>query len=898
MISYNSPVLNIIYWNANSILSDIHELYDLMNVLSVQVCCVSETCLSDDDVVPSHRDFYFHRLSRQTHHERASGGVGIIFRRTLKHRLLNSPNTKLLECIGIRLETNRGSIDIYSVYLPGGADNNSIHEHYKNDLQILTRRPNCFIMGDFNSKHRSWNCTRSNIAGRILFDAQMTGNFMIYFPPEPTHFPYAANCSPSTIDLLLSTSNQQISDLVTHPSPSDHQFVSFSIYLENELEIRPQRSIPLYSQANWEQFRLFIHFELAEDIRRAGSTRLVHSTDEIDALVEKLTITIDTARRHCIPVINPSSYALNLTSEVKVKITERNRLRRFSQRNPHYHRTIEPLIRQMQEEIREDVKTIRNNEFARRLESIPDNDQTGKVWKIKKMLMRRREIMPPLKDDQNRIHLTPPERCDLLAQQFMKNYDNPLKTDNAANTRRVKNRVTRYIRHCIVEPEYASVQEVREEIQRLKNNTSPGFDNIHSRLIKNLPDTALWLLLIIINSSLRLSYFPKSWKHSKMMAIKKPEKPSNKAASYRPISLLSVLSKICERIVLKRVKEYLEAHNVIPECQHGFRANHSTTTQLDKMTEELKHNLFSRQSTGVVFMDIEKAFDRVWIDGLLFKLIDIRMPAYIIKFLSNYLRDRSFQVHLMGHSSDTYFPEFGLPQGAVLSPVLYTVFTYDQPQLTDPDTYADLFADDTSVRSSSRYFKTIKRRLENTTKKYLRYFKLWKISANPEKFKAIFITKRRTKQTPTQPLRFGDFEVNWDECGKHLGLTIDKRMTLKTHIDQVLNKSLRAVRAIYSLIGRRSRLNTNIKMRLYKTAIRPIFSYAAPIISRAAPSHIKRLQRFQNKTLRMILDIRWDEQTQRYTLTTADTHDIAGIEEVLIYLNKLTERYHMRTLTG
>lgn len=77
-MNYSPPYIHVMYWNANSILNHIYELYDTMNIFGVHVCCVSETCLEDDDIVPSHRDFHFYRLSRQSDHRRASGGVGII----------------------------------------------------------------------------------------------------------------------------------------------------------------------------------------------------------------------------------------------------------------------------------------------------------------------------------------------------------------------------------------------------------------------------------------------------------------------------------------------------------------------------------------------------------------------------------------------------------------------------------------------------------------------------------------------------------------------------------------------------------------------------------------------------------------------------------------------------
>ena len=219
-------------------------------------------------------------------------------------------------------------------------------------------------------------------------------------------------------------------------------------------------------------------------------------------------------------------------------------------------------------------------------------------------------------------------------------------------------------------------------------------------------------------------------------------------------------------------------------------------------------------------------------------------------------------------------------------------------ECAEPDTFVALFADDTSIRSRSRFFKIIKRRLETIIRKYLRYFRLWKIGTNAVKFKAIFITNRRSRQIPTQPLRCGDVSIEWDDVGKYLGLMIDKRLTLKAHIDYALSKALKAIRAIYSLISRRSMLYTNNKIKAYKTAIRPVFTYGAPIILRAVRSHIARLQRFQNKSLRMVLDIRWDADIMRYEATTETIHSEANIEEVETFLHRLTNKHNLRLHSG
>lgn len=166
----NNSKINVSYWNANSLLPKIHELYHYLVTNDIDICCVSETAFDENTIIPSHSQYRVLSLNRQADHVRASGGVAILVRRNLNCRALGSPRTRLLESVGLQISTTRGPIDFFSIYLPGGATRQEISEHYRNDLHLLTnRRSSFFIMGDFNSKHQSWNCNRANLAGNILF---------------------------------------------------------------------------------------------------------------------------------------------------------------------------------------------------------------------------------------------------------------------------------------------------------------------------------------------------------------------------------------------------------------------------------------------------------------------------------------------------------------------------------------------------------------------------------------------------------------------------------------------------------------------------------------------------------------------------------------------------------
>lgn len=164
--------------------------------------------------------------------------------------------------------------------------------------------------------------------------------------------------------------------------------------------------------------------------------------------------------------------------------------------------------------------------------------------------------------------------------------------------------------------QYTQPKDVREIIKRLPPAKAPGPDGITNTALKYLPPLAITTLCNIFTSCLRLSYFPKVWKIASIIMIPKPQKIHNIPSNYRPISLLSTLSKVFERIILQTLQKHFKPR---PE-QHAFRFGHSTTTQLVKLTDEIATNLNNKKHTAAIILDVEKAFDRVWHDGLIHKL--------------------------------------------------------------------------------------------------------------------------------------------------------------------------------------------------------------------------------------------------------------------------------------
>ncbi|GFU06071.1 RNA-directed DNA polymerase from mobile element jockey [Trichonephila clavipes] len=161
-----------------------------------------------------------------------------------------------------------------------------------------------------------------------------------------------------------------------------------------------------------------------------------------------------------------------------------------------------------------------------------------------------------------------------------------------------------------------------------------------------------------------------SWKTAVVIPILKPDKNSALAESYRPISLLPVLSKLAEKVILARLNDHLERENILIPEQHGFRPRLSTSHQLLRVVEFIKEGNNKDECTAAVFLDIQKAFDRVWPTGLLFKLITYKIPPPLIYLLNSYISDRSFTVKINRTFSQLKKINAGVAQGSILAPTL------------------------------------------------------------------------------------------------------------------------------------------------------------------------------------------------------------------------------------
>ncbi|GBN30121.1 putative RNA-directed DNA polymerase from transposon X-element [Araneus ventricosus] len=345
-----------------------------------------------------------------------------------------------------------------------------------------------------------------------------------------------------------------------------------------------------------------------------------------------------------------------------------------------------------------------------------------------------------------------------------------------------------------------------------------------------MPIKSLIRFIQIINEILKLKYFPNEWNVATIVPIIKPVKNPQDPSSYRPISLLSALGKIAEAIILNRIEDTID-DQLIPYL-FGFRKNLSMIQQLLRITEFVREGMDEDWDTREVFLDIAKAFDRVWTDDLLYKLIVLRIPG------STYLRGRRFAVRVESNLSCERAIAAGVVQGSKVGPKMFNIYINDIPSPRNFQTRLCLFADDTAIMSAGAS--------NNITKALNSYLDLlgkwmisWKIKIKSDKCQAVYFSRRRN--TPEYPKLYRR-AIPWSDSTKYLGVILDKRLTYKNHIENNRQK-VNAIKAIlYPLIGRKSNLSLSNKLLLYKSLVRPVMSYASPLWGAAAKSHIKKLE--------------------------------------------------------
>ena len=353
-----------------------------------------------------------------------------------------------------------------------------------------------------------------------------------------------------------------------------------------------------------------------------------------------------------------------------------------------------------------------------------------------------------------------------------------------------------------------------------------------------------------------MSHIPKCWKKALVTLIPKPFDGKRSLNEFRPISLLSVLSKICERIIGLRIDHWTTEFNLISCYQSGFVKGRQTRDHILRLIQDAQSAFNINHKVGAIVIDKEKAFDGVWHSGLLCKLHSAKIPPYLGSWIKDYLSNRSFVVRISGELSSEGFIEAGVPQGSVLGPKLFNFFFNDIGRASTKNNNVSIamFADDFAAWKASRSKFIIEKELQLFLDNIREWTSRWRMKLNERKTVYNIFTKKAKIEDLN--LQYNGLRIARDPSPKFLGVKLDSRLDFSVHIQSIKEKCFQRTNMLKKLayirggLSRKVKIKTKLIVSLYKALVQPVIDYCPFITIMENKTVIKKMERLQNQALR------------------------------------------------
>lgn len=814
---------SVVHYNVQSLLHKVDIIEPELS--NFDLISLTETWLNNSIL---NQDLAFKDFQLPFRRDRISdsyGGIAVYVKNGIPSKRRNDLELLSIECLWLEINIRNRKILVGTFYRPPNSTPQTLIDIENSiGLAVDTGISDIVILGDFNlnilnlqsNKKISDICQQYNLTQLI---------------DEPTNY---TEFSSTVIDLIM-VNNVHTIYLSGVGEPFLTQDIryhcpTYCVFKFKKTVIKPfTRKIWLYEKGNYDELRQSVN---------DYDWKCTYN-DNINSYANNFTTKLMELAEKCIPTKTVTVRPLDLpwiNSNIRRLMRKRNRLFKKYKKD----KSIENYdnFKRARNEVTTHLRRSKQNYIDSLANKLKSPNLTSKdYWKTLKSYIKptKTSTIPPLY--QNDIYVSDnTEKSNLLNDYFAQQ---TLLDDSASTLPDSIN---------IVGPSLNDIQftplEVQGVLETLKLGKSTGPDNVNNRVLKEVSVALSKPLCDLFNTSMSKSQFPDIWKEANVSPLHKKDDPSL-VSNYRPISLLSALGKVMEKIVHKHMFNFLLDRHAITCLQSGFVPGDSTVNQLVDIYNTFCKALDEGKEVRAVFCDVSKAFDRVWHKGLIFKLKQSGIDTTLLQWLTSYLSNRKQRVVIPGAHSNWVNIEAGVPQGSILGPLLFLIYINDI--VNNVHSNIKLFADDTSLYLIVDEPIDSARQLNSDLDLIHQWAERWLVKFNPAKSESLLIS-RKLNRPRHPPLIMNNVSINEVSSHKHLGIFLSNDGTWHEHINYITSKAwirLNIMRKLKFILDRKS-----LEI-IYISFIRPILEYADVVWDNCTQYEINALEKIQIEAARI-----------------------------------------------
>ncbi len=658
----------------------------------------------------------FHEMLRKDRDD-GYGGVAVFIKDNINFKRLVKYERKDVEALWIQVNSIKGKILICCCYRPpNDQDFWNNFDEVLNDIKGDIKG-SLFVLGDINADFNTSN-------GHKLTQLCSSQN-LDHLINEPTRI---TSHSATTLDQILTNApNYVVRTEVNAPvSCNDHCTVCLYLNFKIEREKSYQRVMWNFNEADFNKFR---HALSVYNFDKG------FNENDVDASCENWTKSfLDIAKAtisNRVVTVRPND---SPWFDSKLRSLKRRMIHAFHIHKKSLTVTHWDNYKKLSSEYHSGLDDTEKSYKTSLCDSLAKNKNTRKWWSTVKWLLGKGNdtSYSPLIVENNQI-----TDNKAKANEFNKFFLSHANIDDSQASLPVEQEFPHGLGFVS-----ATEEEVFDYLKCIDPTKATGPDEISPKLLKEAGITIVPSLTRLINLSLKLCKVPTKWKIANVLPLFKKGRKTD-PNNYRPVSLLSCVSKILERVVFKKLFNYLRTINFISEHQSGFQPGDSTVNQLTYLYHSFAEALDQKKDVHIIFCDISKAFDRVWHKGLLYKLRKAGVFGNLLNWFIDYLADRYQCVAVRGQKSEFGLIKAGVPQGSVLGPLLFLIYINDITSITQCK--IKLFADDTSLYIEFDDAVSATNVMNNDLRNIQLWADQWLVNFSPPKTKLMTCSNKRVE---------------------------------------------------------------------------------------------------------------------------------------------------------